>query len=73
MSNNEFRKATFNLPSKDLEALRELANTNNTTVTSILRKAIGTELYLSKLESRGAKVLIERKDGTIQHIIRSFG
>ena len=55
MNNTDFRKATFNLPTKDLKALKELAETNHTTVTSLLRKAIGTELYLSKLEKKGVK------------------
>jgi len=73
MNNTDFRKATFNLPTKDLKALKELAETNHTTVTSLLRKAIGTELYLSKLEKKGGKVLIEHKDGSVQEIIRSFG
>ena len=54
---NEFTKATFNLPIKDLQALKKLAQESHVSVTSLIRKAIGTELYLNKIEATGFEQL----------------
>jgi hypothetical protein len=68
---NEFTKATFNLPIEDLQALKKLAKANHVSVTSLVRKAIGTELYLNKIEATGSKLLIE-ENGVIKQITRKF-
>jgi len=71
MAKSGFAKATFNLPIDELSALKTLAESNCITVTTLLRRAIGTELYLSKLERSGGKVLIE-ENGVIRQIVRSM-
>ena len=64
-----FTKVTFNLPISDVEALKELAKRQNTNVTTVVRRAIGTELYLAEVEANGGKFLIEQ-NGSLKEILR---
>jgi hypothetical protein len=70
MSPPNISKVTFNIPTPEIDALRALAEKQGITVTSALRKAIGTELFLAENEANGAKVLIEEKGGTMSRVIR---
>ncbi len=70
MIKKEFTTAAFKLPTDDLYALKKLAKKRNTSVTNVLRRAIGIEFYLTDLEDRGAKILMD-ENGKIQQIIRS--
>ena len=53
-------KATFNIPARELDALRRLAARRRTNVTHALRQAIKTELYLQDAIDEGGTVLIEQ-------------
>ena len=67
---SDLTKVTFNLPNNELEALRSLAARRGSTVTSTLRKAIDTEVFLDEQERKGAKILIEEPNGTFSRVIR---
>ena len=67
----DFTKATFNLPTDDLEALKEIAKRKNTSVTNILRRAIDLELYLEKKGGSDVKVLLQDPSGSIREIVRT--
>jgi hypothetical protein len=70
MSLPNISKVTFNIPTTEIEALKALAQSQGITVTSALRKAISTELFLAENEKQGAKVLIEEKGGGMSRVIR---
>jgi hypothetical protein len=72
MANSDFQKATFNLPIEDFIALQKLTTSNHVTVTSLVRKAIETKLYLNKLETSGGKILIKDKNGDITQLVRRY-
>ncbi len=62
-------KISVNLPRPVVDALKEMAATQNTTVTEMLRKAISTEKFLLDATSRDAKILIEEKDKTMKQVV----
>jgi hypothetical protein len=70
MSPPNISKVTFNIPTAEIDALRDLAQRQGITVTTALRRAIGTEIFLAENESKGAKVLIEEYGGKMSRVIR---
>lgn len=62
-------KASFNLPEEELDALRELAKERNTTVTQVLRQAIGTEKFIAEQVSNKNKLLIETPDHAMREVV----
>jgi predicted transcriptional regulator len=65
----ETTKVTFNLPTEVLAALKQLAAERQTTVTSVLRSAISTEVFLSEKVRSGAKILVEGPDHKLQRVL----
>jgi hypothetical protein len=65
------KKATFNLPVDEIEALKQLAISESKTVTEVLRRAIKAELFLSENYKQGNKILIESVDKSMKEIIRA--
>jgi hypothetical protein len=63
-------KVTLNLPSDLVEQVKSMAKLENTTVTEIFRRGLLTDVFLSKEENKGGKVLIRRKDGDMVEIFR---
>lgn len=62
-------RLSVNLSADVANALRELAEFRNTTVTDVLRSAIGTEKFLQEATNRQAKILIEEKDKTVKQLV----
>lgn len=65
-------KVTFNVLTSEFEALKAQATREGSSVTRILRRAIGTELFLKENEANGAKLLIEERDGTLSQVVRGW-
>ncbi|MBV9251869.1 MAG: hypothetical protein JO227_21835 [Acetobacteraceae bacterium] len=65
----EVTKATFNLPSAELDQLKQLAKRRSISVTQALRQAIVSELFLQRIADRGAKLLVQEPDGTLQQLV----
>jgi len=63
-------KVTFNLPSELIDQIRQAAKIQNLTVTDLLRRGLQTDLFLSKEESQGGKILIKRADGSMVELLR---
>lgn len=61
-------KFSINLPDDTVQALRELAERRQVSVTHALRQAIATEAYLDEQIRQGAKILIEIK-GRVKEIV----
>jgi predicted transcriptional regulator len=61
-------KTSVNLPEPAIEALRELAEKRDTTMTEVLRHAISLEKAIDDEVSEGGKVLIKKGD-QVSHLL----
>ena len=64
-------KVTLNLTSEPVEEIKQTAKKQNLTVTENFRRSLQRDLFFSKEESTGGKVLVERPDGRMVEILRS--
>lgn len=62
-------KVTFNLPISEFDELKHEAEIQSRTVTDLIRRAIGTELFLAKQERNGVKIILD-DNGSLQRLIR---
>lgn len=62
-------KMSVNLPISVVKELRELSEKRNTTMTEVLRRAIGTEKFIQDVMDEGGKILVEDKDGDIRQLV----
>ncbi len=63
-------KLTLNLPKSLVDQLKKESERNHTTLTETIRKGLETELFLTKEEESGSKILLERKNQKIVEIMR---
>lgn len=62
-------KMSVNLPAETVQVLKDLAEKRNTTMTEVLRQAIGTEKYLEQVSEDKGKVLVEDKKGRVRQLV----
>ena len=62
-------KMSVNLPAGAVKTLRELAAKRRTTMTEVLRQAIGTEKFINEVNNAKGKVLIEDKRGRVRQLV----
>lgn len=62
-------KMSVNLPAETVQTLKDLAEKRNTTMTEVLRQAIGTEKYLEQVSEEKGKVLVEDKSGRLRQLV----
>jgi predicted DNA-binding protein len=62
-------KMSVNMSQSVIDTLRYLAKKRHTTMTEIIRQAIGTEKYLDEMAERGGTVLIEDKRGRVRQLV----
>ena len=62
-------KMSVNLPAADVKVLRALAGKRGTTMTEVLRQAIGTEKFINDVHGDGGKILIEDKKGNVRQLV----
>ena len=62
-------KMSVNLSSEVIDVLRELAQKRGTTMTDVLRQAIGTEKFIDEVNEDGGKILIEDKNGKMRQLV----
>ena len=65
----KFIKMSVNLSADVVKVLKELAGTRNTTMTEVLRQAIGTEKFIDEVNKEKGKILIEDKKGRIRQLV----
>ncbi len=53
-----------------VDQLKKESERNHTTLTETIRKGLETELFLTKEEESGSKILLERKNQKIVEIMR---
>lgn len=62
-------KMSVNLPAADVKTLKLLASKRNTTMTEVLRQAIGTEKFIDDAHRDGSKILVEDKRGNTRQLV----
>lgn len=56
---NDVVKLSVNLPADVVEALREMAQRENTTLTEALRRSVSTQKFVADAVQNGSKILVE--------------
>jgi predicted transcriptional regulator len=66
---DNFIKMSVNLPTDAVKVLRGLADKRCTTMTEVLRQAIGTEKFIDEVNKEKGKILVEDKQGRIRQLV----
>ena len=66
---DKFIKMSVNLPADAVKVLRGLAEKRRTTMTEVLRQAIGTEKFIDEVNKAKGKILVEDKQGRIRQLV----
>jgi predicted transcriptional regulator len=62
-------KVTVNLPDETVQAIKDIATRNGTTVTEALRQAIESRRFLQDEVDKGSKLLIKDSDKSFREIV----
>lgn len=62
-------KMSVNLSADVVKALKELAEKRGTTMTEVLRQAIGTEKFIEEVNQDEGKILVEDKKGRVRQLV----
>jgi predicted transcriptional regulator len=62
-------KMSVNFTADVVKVLKELAAKRNTTMTEVLRQAIGTEKFIDQVQRDRGKILIEDKRGRLRQLV----
>ncbi len=62
-------KVTFNLPDSTVQAIKDIAAKNGTTVTEALRQAIEGRRFLEEEVDSGGKLLIKSPDQSLREVV----
>ena len=65
----KFIKMSVNLPTDAVKVLRGLAEKRRTTMTEVLRQAIGSEKFIDEVNKAKGKILVEDKQGRIRQLV----
>jgi hypothetical protein len=63
------RRTSFNLSPEAEQAVRELAESRGVSMGEVIRRAIGTEKFLSEQRSNGSKILILDPDKSMREVV----
>jgi hypothetical protein len=66
---NTHVKVAVNLGQEVVEACRQLATKRNTSMTEVLRQAIGTEFFIDAVNEDQGTVLVEDKRGRVRQLV----
>ena len=69
IAGNKVIKMSVNLSADVVEVLKALAKKRNTTMTEVLRQAIGTEKFIDEVNENKGKILVEDKKGRIRQLV----
>lgn len=62
-------KVTVNLPDDTVQAIKDIAAKNGTTVTEALRQAIESRRFLEDEVDNGGKLLIKSPDQSLREVV----
>jgi hypothetical protein len=67
---NDDGRITIRLGGAARAAVDKIRRMRGANINEVIRRAIGTELFLLQEQERGAKILIQDRDGTRQLVLR---
>ena len=62
-------KMSVNLSEDVVNILKKMAEERHTTLTEVLRKAIGMEKFVDDIKKENGKILIEDNNGRIREVV----
>jgi len=62
-------KTTINLPEREIQALKRLAERRSVSLTHLVRQAAQTELFVQGLVDGGSKLLVQGPEGQMRHVV----
>lgn len=62
-------KMSVNLPADDVKILKALADKRGSTMTDVLRQALGTEKFIEDVRTAEGKILVEDKRGRVRQLV----
>jgi len=62
-------KVTFNVCVEAVSAIRSIAKRRGTTMTEVIRQAIGNEKYIDDMLDEGGRILVEDKRGHVREVL----
>lgn len=62
-------KMSVNFSAQVVDVLKHLAIKRNTTMTEVLRQAIGTEKFLDEVSENQGTVLVEDRKGRVRQLV----
>lgn len=62
-------KMSVNLSADAVKVLKDLAKKRATTMTEVLRQAIGTEKFIDEVHKDKGKILVEDKNGRLRQLV----
>jgi len=62
-------RLSVNLSREVAEALAEIARKHGSSITEAVRRSISTQKYVEDAHKRGAKILVEEKDGSVRELV----
>jgi ABC-type phosphate/phosphonate transport system ATPase subunit len=62
-------KMSANLSEEIVDALKSMAKERGTTVTEVLRHAIGVEKYVDQVQKDNGKILVESSKGQVREVV----
>ena len=67
---SDVTRVTVDLPTRDIDALRAIAEARHINLPDAIRESIWMNKMLVEQEAASAKILIERPDGSFERIVR---
>ena len=65
------KKILVELPTELVNQVEALSKQKGISVTDTIRKGLETDLFLSKMENEGGKILIQKKDNSMLRVSRN--
>lgn len=66
---SETQRLTLRLSGEAMEAIRKVADKRGLTTTEVIRRAIGTELFLTEAQERGERILLEDSHRRVREVV----
>ena len=68
MSQSDVVKMTVNMSKENMQAAKNIASKNATSVTDVINRAVVLEKFFEDKKDEGAKILVKHKDGSMVEV-----
>jgi hypothetical protein len=63
------KRITLNLSPEAAERLKDLARSNRVSMGEVIRRSLSLESFVQNEVRKGAKILVQEKDGTMKELV----